>query len=283
MTAQISQLENNGWIRDCAGPWGDLYINKFVQKLCVSYWSLNGVTRSFEFLIPRCSDSIEDLGYLYGKLFFISLDTCSVYHYIRVQESDHEKLAFFTFEGKKKCGVVMPFGPKNAPVFYTAMMKVLQNEWVVLFNATKYIVPSDTSLAKIFCDSKTIVDDTLIYSNHIPTLLHYFSCVAKVFTIYILSFKLSKYILHRKRQTFFDINGNCPAQSKFQFIKQLPLSSHDISLLSFIGLCSFYNNYVLQFESSITHLRRIQRLYHRQSFHQSLGRPSLLKSSKTAR
>ena len=73
------------------------------------------------------------------------------------------------------------------------MMKVLQNEWVVLFNATKYIVPSDSSLAKIFCDSKTIVDDTLIYSNHIPTLLHYFSCVAKVFTIYKLSFKMSKY------------------------------------------------------------------------------------------
>ena len=151
MTAQISQLENNGWIRDCVGPWGDLLllvdkpheescnnINKFMQKLCVSYWSLNGVTRSFEFLIPRCSDSIEDLGDLYGKLFFISLDTCSVYHQIRVQECDHEKLAFFTFEGKKKCVVVMPFGPKNAPVFYTAMMKVLQNEWVVLFNATKY-------------------------------------------------------------------------------------------------------------------------------------------------
>ena len=112
MTAQISQLENNGWIRDCVGPWGDLLllvdkpheescnnINKFVQKLCVSYWSLNGVTRSFEFLIPRCSDSIEDFEDSYGKLSFISLDARSSYHQIRVQEYDQEHLDFFTPEG----------------------------------------------------------------------------------------------------------------------------------------------------------------------------------------
>ena len=111
----------------------------------------------------------------YGKLYLISLDARSGYHQIRVRESDQEKLAFFTPYGKKKCFIVMPFRPKNAPAFYTAMIRILHDEWVVLFHSTKECVPSDPSLLKILCDSKTIIDGTLIFSNHIQTLLHYFS------------------------------------------------------------------------------------------------------------
>ena len=76
----------------------------------------------------------------------------------------------------------MPFEHKNEPAFYTAMMKILHDELAILLNSTKDCVPSDTSIAKIFCDSKTIIDDTFVYSNHIPTLLYDFSCVSQVFT-----------------------------------------------------------------------------------------------------
>ena len=74
-TEHTIQLKNNNWIRDCTKPWSDLLllaaklhqescvqIDKFVWRLCISYYPLNSVTRSFEFPIPRCSDSIEDLG-----------------------------------------------------------------------------------------------------------------------------------------------------------------------------------------------------------------------------
>ena len=142
MLKQISDLEDNKWIRDCIGPWGTLLllaakphqesctnIDQFVWRLCVSYRALNGVTRSFEFLSPRFSFSIEDLGdSYYGKLYFISLDARSGYHQIRVRECDQEKLAFFTPDGKKKCFVVIPFGPKNTPAFYTSMMRILHDE-----------------------------------------------------------------------------------------------------------------------------------------------------------
>ena len=72
-------------------------------------------------------------------------------------------LAFFTPNGKKKGFVVMTFGPKNVPAFYTAMMRILQDEWIILFYNTKRVVKSDTSLANIFCNSKTIIDDRFIY------------------------------------------------------------------------------------------------------------------------
>ena len=94
-------------------------------RLCVSYHSLNSVTRSFEFKIPRCFDSIEDRGYSFGDLFFISLYARSGYHQIKVCICDQEKFYFFTPDGKKKYCVVMPFDPKNIPVLYTSMMKVL--------------------------------------------------------------------------------------------------------------------------------------------------------------
>ena len=113
----------------------------------------------------------------------------------------------------------MPFEPKNAPVFYADMIKILHDKWVIILYSTKECIPSDPSISKIFCDNKTIIDDTLIYSNHISTLLHYFSCVAQVFTKYRLSFKLSKcnFFLPRVEYVGHDLiaSGNYPAQFKF--------------------------------------------------------------------
>ena len=87
---------------------------------------------------------------------------------------------------------------------------------------------------------------TFLYSNHIPTLLHYFSCVSQVFTKYRLSFKLSKPDILLSRIEYaghnFTAGGNCPAQSKFQLIKKEASSATRLSLFSFIALFSFYNN-----------------------------------------
>ena len=101
MTAQIADLEANDIITDCEGSWGSLLllatkpqqescddINTFVWRLCVSYRPLNRITLGFEFTIPRCADSIEDLGDSRGSLSIVSLDTRSGYHQIRVRESD---------------------------------------------------------------------------------------------------------------------------------------------------------------------------------------------------
>ena len=115
------------------------------------------------------------------------------------------------------------------------------------FNDTDHVVQSGTFFANIYCNSKTIIDDTLIYSNHIPILLHYFTCVAQVFTKYRLPFKLSKcdFFFPRIEYVGHDLTtgGNCPAQSKFQLINNWHLPPHGV-LLSFIGLCAFYRNYV---------------------------------------
>ena len=116
------------------------------------------------------------------------------------------------------------------------------------FNDTKHIVQSDIFLANIYCNRNTIIDDMLLYSIHISTLLHYFSLVPQVFTKYRLSFKLSKYdfflpCVEYVRHDLIAV-GNCPTLSKFQLVKHWSLSPHGVSLHSFIGVCAFYRNNV---------------------------------------
>ena len=42
-------------------------------------------------------------------------------------------MAFFSPDGWKYMFKVMPFGPTNAPVFYSTMMKKMKDEWDGLF------------------------------------------------------------------------------------------------------------------------------------------------------
>ena len=50
-----------------------------------------------------------------------------------MKESDKCKLIFFTLDGSKKAYKVLPFGSKNAPSFYAALMRNLQLEWNLLY------------------------------------------------------------------------------------------------------------------------------------------------------
>ena len=189
ITKLMADLEANKFIRDCEGLWGSL---PFIRRLCVSYRPLNKITLGFEFPIHRCVDSIEDLGDSCGPIFTISLDTRTGYHQLRVRKCDQEKLTFFTPSGEKKTYDVLPFVPKNTPSFYTAMMQTLRKIWLLLYTEIKHLLHLDSAPVTIMCNEKIFIDDILLYSNNVKTLIHYFSCVTQVFIKYSLSFKLTK-------------------------------------------------------------------------------------------
>ena len=117
----------------------------------------------------------------------------------------------------------MPFDPKNAPVFYTTMIQYLRKEWLLLFADTKHVISCDNVSNTLICNDKIIIDDGLLYSNHVPSLLHYFSCVIQLFTKYRLSFKLTKCDFFKPRVEFVghDLTtyGNYPIESKFDLIQ----------------------------------------------------------------
>ena len=148
----------------------------------------------------------------------------------------------------------MPLGPKNAPSFYTSMMKDFQQEWDADFdsqsivdnsNPPSMVTPSaPPPHSKIVHGSRIVIDDILLYSTNIHTFIRYFSCVARVFARYQLSFKLSKCNVFNPRVEYlgYDLTSrvNCPAQSKLDLLKEWTLPDHGTPLLSFIGLCTFY-------------------------------------------
>jgi hypothetical protein len=219
---QIASLLHNDWIDECGGPWGSLIvllapkphqehitdIKDFVWHMCISYQKLNAVTLAFEYPIPRCDDAIDDFGDGFGRLWFIGLDTRQGYHQIRVRLIDHDKLAFFGPDGKKYTFKVMPIGPKNAPACYTAMMRIMQDEWDALFFDSLY--PEGC---------RVIINDILLFSSDLPTLLNYLDCVCQIFIKYQVSLsKLPKcdFLKRRFEYVGHDItaDGNCPLPAR---------------------------------------------------------------------
>jgi hypothetical protein len=273
--AQIVVLLANGWIEECDGAWGSSVvlaakphqesitdIAEFIWRMCVSYRALNQVTMPFEYPIPRCDDAIDNFGDSAGRLYFISLDNKTGYHQIRVCKADQVKLAFFAPDGKKYTWLVMPFGPRNAPAYYTCMMHFFQEEWNALF-ATRH----PALLAHK--GSRVIIDDILLWSVVLDVVIKYFGCVVEVFMKYRVTFQLKKceFLDNRIEYVGHDItpDGNCPAQSKFDLITDWPLPATGQSLISFIGLLTFYVVYCPWFEIRVKPLRALERAYHRKA------------------
>ena len=84
MNQQIATLESSGMITDCVEAWGSLLlltanfhqedctdICAFVWRLCISYRFLYNIILSSVFIIPRYTNSIEDLGESCGSLLMI--------------------------------------------------------------------------------------------------------------------------------------------------------------------------------------------------------------------
>ncbi len=284
--AHIAVLADNGWIRKCFGPWGSSIvlaakphqehihdIADFIWRMCVSYRRLNQVTLPFEYPIPRCDDAIDNFGDSAGRLFFIALDNKTGYHQIRVRFQDQEKLAFFAPDDEKWCWPVMPFGPRNAPAFYTCMMRIFKTEWEALFHS-RY--PTNSS----HLGSRVIIDDILLWATRLDTLLQLFTCVCDVFMKYRVTFQLKKceFLTDRIEYVGHDItpDGNCPAESKFDLITDWPIPSNGQSLGSFIGLLTFYNIYCPFFEIRVKPLRALERQHHRKPIPTALWTPPLV-------
>ena len=143
---QISSLLDNDWIVVCGGSWGTQIVlsakphqehiddmNKFIWRMCVSYRGLNKVTKLYEYLIPCCDTAVKIFQMGSSKMWIITADAKQGYHQAMVRKYDVEKLDFFAPNHKKYTFKVMPFGPVNAPAFYTCTMGNFKVEWDTLF------------------------------------------------------------------------------------------------------------------------------------------------------
>jgi hypothetical protein len=100
-----------------------------------------------------------------------------------------------------------------------------------------------------------IIDDILLFSSDIPTLLKYLDCLCQVFIKYQVSLKLPKcdFLKERFEYVGHDItaNGNCPASSKFDLVADWALPMNGQGLCSFISLCNYYHHFCPWFEVAV--------------------------------
>lgn len=286
MQKSIDDLIHNSWIRDCSGPWLSKAvlapkphqehvtdIADFVWRFCVNYRPLNAVTKPYDYPIPRCDDALEDFGDSKGRLYFISVDAKSGYHQISVDEESQEKLAFMGPDNVKYCYTVMPFGPKNAPSVYTAMICLMKSEYDALF-AERHPTTQVDSVG-----NRNIMDDALLWSTDAMTCLSYFRCLCEVYKKYRLSFNPKKCDFFKLRFEWLghDVKttGNSPAASKFSLLEDWPLPATGVSLSSFLGLVTFYNRYIADYESRSRPLRDLAKQFYRAPIPTSAWTPQL--------
>ena len=123
---QLRKMQAEGVIRPSSSPWASPVV--LVRKkdgslrFCIDYRSLNAVTKTDQFPLPRIDDLLDQLG---KAKYFSTLDLAAGYWQVQMHPDSVEKTAFATYQGLYEF-TVMPFGLKNAPgVFQRLMQRVL--------------------------------------------------------------------------------------------------------------------------------------------------------------
>ena len=97
----------------------------------------------------------------------------------------------------------------------------------------------------LYSGTKFIIDNILIWSSSIGCILIYFECVYCALQKYRDSFRKDKcdFLLNRVKYVGHDLksNGNFPAESKYDMIKDWKLTTNGSGLHSFVGLVIFYH------------------------------------------
>lgn len=105
MTKLVQGLEKNGWIEEVESPWGAQVVlaakpnqehkqwsDYYIWRLCVSYRTLNTVTRPFKYMTRRCNDAARDIG---PSRYNIDMDFNSGYWQETLDKASRAKTAVF--------------------------------------------------------------------------------------------------------------------------------------------------------------------------------------------
>ena len=86
--------------------------------LVIDYCTLNKVTRKFMWPMPKVEDIFSQLN---GAKYFSTLDLCTGYHHIPLDESSIPKSAFTSPFGKYEY-ITVPFGLAQALAYFQELM-----------------------------------------------------------------------------------------------------------------------------------------------------------------
>ncbi|PIK44339.1 hypothetical protein BSL78_18812 [Apostichopus japonicus] len=223
---------DNGVIRPSTSPYASPIV--LVRKsdgslrLCVDYRKLNMKTIKDAYPIPRIDESIDAL---HGTKWFSTIDLLSGYHQVAMEEADKHKTSFTTPFGLYEYNR-MPFGLSNAPGTFQRLMQACLH---------------DQFFTSVLC----YLDDILVFSksfdDHLVNLQRVFDRLRqqglKIKPSKCTFFQSEvKYLGHR-----VTADGVRPDPDKVQAVKNWPEPQNVKDLRSFLGFCSFYRRFVVDF------------------------------------
>jgi len=190
---------------------------------------LNENTVADKYPLPLISDQIARLR---GAKYFSCIDMASGFYQIPVHEDSIERTAFVTPEGQYEF-LTMPFGLKNAPsVFQRAIMKALG--------------------ALAYTYAIVYIDDVLIIAESKEDVLVRLQIVLETLSKVGFSFIVTKcsFLTTRIEYLGFEVsNGEVRPNSRK--IQALPPPQNVSQLRQFIGLATYFRQFVLNFSQTL--------------------------------
>ena len=270
--------------------------SQYVFRLCVSYRALNAVTRPFLFPVKRCDKAVEligeaeyvitmDLDAGYWQMMLNKQSRSKTAFYIPRGKKRWKRTpmgatnahpAFVAMmmqledlwnqkykqerKDKRKAQEIMKIMQRafhqRDPNTHRKENEDQNENW----NPEK-TEPSWTREDEPTPRSAVIVDDVILAAVNAPTLLYYYTCVLSILQHYRVTVKLRKSRFFPRRAEFVGLDvlreGNAPAQSKNEVIRQIqrPILFTDLRML--VGMIGFYRDWIPLYETRISPWRKI--------------------------
>ena len=244
LNKQINDMLEAGIISPSSSPWSSPIVivpkKDGSNRVCVDYRKLNQLMVKDSYPLPRIEDIFATLG---QSKYFTSLDLKSGYHNIAVAPQDREKTAFCTRTALYQYNV-LPFGLSVSGAIFSRMI-------------SKVLHSIEGKFAMAYLDDILIFSKT--FEEHLEHIKEVFIRLEKA------NLCLNKKKCHFVKQEIEYLghligpNGIKPNPEKVRVIQTLAPPVNVRGVRSFIGMVSYYRNFIPRFSEIARPLTNLTR------------------------